>query len=118
MQLGFGITFPDLYERDGLIKVDAAFLAFLGEAAARVGVHRDEAHVVELVRCLEQHAGRVLRFSFARRRRPRGVARGELELGRMRRLVREPGGHLARELDLGEFAAKQLLSGRVGTERL
>ncbi|HYL25533.1 MAG TPA: FAD-dependent oxidoreductase, partial [Burkholderiales bacterium] len=32
MQLGFGITFPDLYERDGLIKVDAAFLAFLGEA--------------------------------------------------------------------------------------
>ena len=32
MQLGFGIRFPDLYERDGLIKVDAAFLAFLGEA--------------------------------------------------------------------------------------
>ena len=32
MQLGFGITFPDLYGRDGLIKVDAAFLAFLGEA--------------------------------------------------------------------------------------
>ncbi len=32
MQLGFGITFPDLYERDGLVKVDAAFLAFLGEA--------------------------------------------------------------------------------------
>src|SRR5207237_8122800 len=32
MQLGFGITFPDLYERDGLIKVDAAFLVFLGEA--------------------------------------------------------------------------------------
>ena len=32
MELGFGITFPDLYERDGLIKLDAAFLAFLGEA--------------------------------------------------------------------------------------
>jgi NADPH-dependent glutamate synthase beta subunit-like oxidoreductase/NAD(P)H-flavin reductase len=32
MQLGFGITFPDLYEREGLIKVDRAFLAFLGEA--------------------------------------------------------------------------------------
>src|SRR3954471_24380185 len=31
MQLGFGITFPDLYEREGLIKVDRAFLAFLGE---------------------------------------------------------------------------------------
>ncbi|HET7671775.1 MAG TPA: FAD-dependent oxidoreductase [Burkholderiales bacterium] len=32
MQLGFGITFPDLYERDGLIKVDRAFAAYLGEA--------------------------------------------------------------------------------------
>jgi NADPH-dependent glutamate synthase beta subunit-like oxidoreductase/NAD(P)H-flavin reductase len=32
MQLGFGIAFPDLYEREGLIKVDRAFLAFLGEA--------------------------------------------------------------------------------------
>src|SRR4051812_37136278 len=32
MQLGFGITFPDLYGRAGLIKVDAAFLAFLADA--------------------------------------------------------------------------------------
>src|SRR3954468_24842706 len=32
MQLGFGVTFPDLYERAGLIKVDRAFAAFLGEA--------------------------------------------------------------------------------------
>jgi NADPH-dependent glutamate synthase beta subunit-like oxidoreductase/NAD(P)H-flavin reductase len=32
MQLGFGITFPDLYERQGLIKVDRAFLAFLAES--------------------------------------------------------------------------------------
>jgi len=32
MQLGFGIAFPDLYEREGLIKVDRAFLAFLGGA--------------------------------------------------------------------------------------
>jgi NADPH-dependent glutamate synthase beta subunit-like oxidoreductase/NAD(P)H-flavin reductase len=32
MQLGFGIAFPDLYEREGLIKVDRAFAAFLGEA--------------------------------------------------------------------------------------
>jgi hypothetical protein len=32
MQLGFGIAFPDLYEREGLIKVDRAFLAFLAEA--------------------------------------------------------------------------------------
>ena len=31
MQLGFGIAFPDLYEREGLIRLDSAFLAFLGE---------------------------------------------------------------------------------------
>jgi NADPH-dependent glutamate synthase beta subunit-like oxidoreductase/NAD(P)H-flavin reductase len=34
MQLGFGIRFNDLYERAGLLRVDAAFLAFLGEADA------------------------------------------------------------------------------------
>jgi NADPH-dependent glutamate synthase beta subunit-like oxidoreductase/NAD(P)H-flavin reductase len=31
MQLGFGIHFNDLYERAGLLRVDAAFLAFLAE---------------------------------------------------------------------------------------
>src|SRR5882672_12497463 len=31
MQLGFGIAFPDLYERAGLIRLDRAFVAFLGE---------------------------------------------------------------------------------------
>jgi NADPH-dependent glutamate synthase beta subunit-like oxidoreductase/NAD(P)H-flavin reductase len=30
MNLRFGIRFPDLYERDGLLRVDAAFLEFLG----------------------------------------------------------------------------------------
>ena len=34
MQLGFGIRFNDLYEREGLLRLDAAFLAFLGEADA------------------------------------------------------------------------------------
>src|SRR2546423_1177869 len=37
MQLGFGITFPDLYEREGLIKVDSAFVAFLAEADRALG---------------------------------------------------------------------------------
>src|SRR5882672_129933 len=32
MQLGFGIRFSDLYEREGLIRVDRAFLDFLGAA--------------------------------------------------------------------------------------
>ena len=34
MQLGFDIRFSDLYEREGLLRVDAAFLAFLGETDA------------------------------------------------------------------------------------
>src|SRR5687768_17700314 len=32
MQLGFDIRFNDLYEREGLLRVDRAFLAFLGAA--------------------------------------------------------------------------------------
>jgi NADPH-dependent glutamate synthase beta subunit-like oxidoreductase len=31
MQLGFGIRFNDLYEREGLLRIDAAFLAFVRE---------------------------------------------------------------------------------------
>src|SRR5688572_26592509 len=34
MQLAFGIRFSDLYERSGLVRVDQAFVAFLGEADA------------------------------------------------------------------------------------
>jgi NADPH-dependent glutamate synthase beta subunit-like oxidoreductase/NAD(P)H-flavin reductase len=34
MQLGFDIRFSDLYEREGLLRVDRAFLRFLGEADA------------------------------------------------------------------------------------
>jgi NADPH-dependent glutamate synthase beta subunit-like oxidoreductase/NAD(P)H-flavin reductase len=32
--MGFGISFNDLYDRDGLIRLDAAFLDFLGESDA------------------------------------------------------------------------------------
>jgi NADPH-dependent glutamate synthase beta subunit-like oxidoreductase/NAD(P)H-flavin reductase len=32
MKLAFGLQFEDLYAREGLLRVDAAFLAFLGEA--------------------------------------------------------------------------------------
>src|SRR5712664_196672 len=34
MKLGFGISFPDLYEREGLVRIDRAFLGFLEEADA------------------------------------------------------------------------------------
>src|SRR5207237_6044912 len=86
-------------------------------ASARVRMDRNEAHVIELVRRLEQHARGVLRFAFGRRRRPRGVARGELELGSVLGLVRKPTGDLAREIDLGEIAAKKLASSADGVER-
>ena len=33
MQLGFGIRFSDLYEREGLLRVDRAFLDFVAEAS-------------------------------------------------------------------------------------
>ena len=32
--MGFGISFNDLYDRDGLLRIDAAFLDFLGESDA------------------------------------------------------------------------------------
>src|SRR6266850_1037547 len=32
MQLGFGVSFPDLYEREGLMRLDRAFVAHLAEA--------------------------------------------------------------------------------------
>ena len=31
MKLGWGLVFNDLYEREGLLRVDRAFLGFLGE---------------------------------------------------------------------------------------
>ena len=31
---GFGFSFNDLYDRDGLVRIDAAFLVFLGESDA------------------------------------------------------------------------------------
>ncbi len=34
MQLAFGIRFSDLYAREGLLRVDSAFLDFVGEADA------------------------------------------------------------------------------------
>jgi NADPH-dependent glutamate synthase beta subunit-like oxidoreductase/NAD(P)H-flavin reductase len=36
MKLGFGIQFHDLYEREGLARIDAAFLGFLGDGNADV----------------------------------------------------------------------------------
>ena len=37
-RLAFGLAFPDLYARDGLTRLDARFIEFLGEADADLGV--------------------------------------------------------------------------------
>src|SRR6185503_4507454 len=42
MDLGFDIAFQDLYERDGLLRVDAAFAEFL-EPALRERLHKARA---------------------------------------------------------------------------
>ena len=47
LELRFGLRFVDLYERDGLVRVDAEFLAFLGDAdptlSSRLGAARQAA---------------------------------------------------------------------------
>jgi NADPH-dependent glutamate synthase beta subunit-like oxidoreductase/NAD(P)H-flavin reductase len=41
--LAFGLAFPDLYERDGLLRVDAAWRAFLAEADAALAARYEAA---------------------------------------------------------------------------
>ncbi|OFZ96494.1 MAG: pyridine nucleotide-disulfide oxidoreductase [Betaproteobacteria bacterium RIFCSPLOWO2_02_FULL_62_17] len=51
LKLSFGLSFPDLYDRDGLSRVDAAFLAFMGTAdaalARRVHAARDASQALD-----------------------------------------------------------------------
>jgi NADPH-dependent glutamate synthase beta subunit-like oxidoreductase/NAD(P)H-flavin reductase len=43
LQLGFGLTFRDLYDPSGLVKVDRAFVAFLGKAGMTLSSRLAEA---------------------------------------------------------------------------
>src|SRR6185503_20642704 len=43
MQLRFGVSFPDLYEREGLVRLDRAFLAYLGDADRALAEKLDRA---------------------------------------------------------------------------
>jgi len=45
LALGFGFSFNDLYDRDGLIRVDAAFLDFLGESDAALRAQLEAARL-------------------------------------------------------------------------
>lgn len=40
LNLGFGFSFNDFYERDGLVSVDAAFLDFLGGTNALISAEQ------------------------------------------------------------------------------
>src|SRR6267142_1699527 len=42
MQLGFGVSYPDLYEREGLIRLDRAFVACLAEADRSLAEQHNE----------------------------------------------------------------------------
>jgi NADPH-dependent glutamate synthase beta subunit-like oxidoreductase/NAD(P)H-flavin reductase len=45
LRLGFGLSFEDLYDRDGLLRLDAAFLHFLAEADAGLRQRLEAARV-------------------------------------------------------------------------
>ncbi|KXS30993.1 MAG: Glutamate synthase [NADPH] small chain [Candidatus Gallionella acididurans] len=45
--MGFGFSFKDLYERDGLIRLDAAFLDFLGQGDALLRAQLETARIPE-----------------------------------------------------------------------
>src|SRR5258706_16164087 len=62
----------------------------------------DEVVRVDLGRNLEEHAGAVALAARGRMQRPRGVAQGEVELGRVRRLVGQPAGHVRGETEFVE----------------
>jgi NADPH-dependent glutamate synthase beta subunit-like oxidoreductase/NAD(P)H-flavin reductase len=45
LAMGFGISFNDLYARDGLMRLDAAFLDFLGESDAKLRARLEAARI-------------------------------------------------------------------------
>ena len=73
---------------------------------------RDQAKVIELARRLEQHAGPVPRLACRRVRRPRGIAKREVDVGAVRGFVRAPCADRARERQL----AGQALERRTETQ--
>src|SRR5690242_2765561 len=127
MQLGFGITFPDLYERDGLIKVDAAFLAFLGEAdrtlADRLNAARAKAPSglaeSQLLIALAPHVEDFVAKLFAIESEARALAERHNELAPLysvkRQFVQRRALHKVKPADLQAFAphaaARELFGG-------
>ena len=73
-----------------------------------LAVHGNEPQVIELARRLEQNTGLVRRLASRRLHRPRGVAQGEIDVGRVRSLVAAPGADVAREGKLARKPGKGL----------
>ncbi len=127
MQLAFGITFPDLYERDGLIKLDAAFLAFLGEAdralADRLSAARASAPSglaeSQLLIALAPHVEDFVARLFGIEREARALAERHNELAPLysvkRQFVQRRALHKVKPADLASFdpqaAASELFGG-------
>ncbi len=88
----------------------------LGKAARRIGVHRHQAHEIELARRLEEHALRMPGLSRGGRGGPRGIPCGRFQLLRVRCLVLQPPAHLARKLELRELSAEEVLGHGRGIE--
>src|SRR5438309_8958231 len=131
MQLGFGITFPDLYERDGLIKVDAAFLVFLGEADRALADRLSAAHAnppsglaeSQLLIALAPHVEDFIAKLFGIEREARALAERHNELAPLysvkRQFVQRRAMHKVKPAELQAFdpaAAERELFGGEFTE--
>jgi hypothetical protein len=126
MHLGFGITFPDLYERHGLIKVDAAFLAFLGAADRAVADRLSAARAAppsglaesQLLIALAPHVEDFIAQLFGIEREARALAERHHELAPLwvvkRQFVQRRALHKVKPTELQAFdpmAAQQLFGG-------
>ena len=127
MQLGFGISFPDLYEREGLIKVDRAFCAYLAEAdralAEKLVAARTQPPVElaesQLLIALAPHAEDFIAKLFDIEREARALAERHNELAPLysvkRQFVQRRALHKVKPAELQSFdaqaAARELFGG-------
>jgi NADPH-dependent glutamate synthase beta subunit-like oxidoreductase/NAD(P)H-flavin reductase len=127
MQLGFGVAFPDLYEREGLIRLDRAFLACLAEAdrslADKLTVARQQPPAggkeSELLIALAPHVEDFIAKLFRIEREAQALAERHNELAPLysvkRQFVQRRALHKVKLADLEGFdaaaVAKQLFGG-------
>jgi NADPH-dependent glutamate synthase beta subunit-like oxidoreductase/NAD(P)H-flavin reductase len=131
MQLGFDIRFSDLYEREGLLRVDRAFLAFLAEADTalreRLLASRTQPPAAkqesDLLVALAPHVEDFLARLFGIEREARALAGRHNELAPLyavkRQFVQRRALHKVKPADLEGFdpaAAQERLFGRSFTE--